>query len=141
LIKANETLTSNWEKYDSFTFEPKKETTDTNPKIDAKRVSANRKYLSDNKTKIPLLIAAGKNVAADRLLAEMQKRYNEMHLNGETFAADQLSELKAIGLIIGEPGETTVNPESGTQIPSEEGNDITPAVTGNEEGTNAGSGE
>ena len=76
-------------------------------------VSANRKYLSDNKAKLTVLVADGKTDKATELLDKMQVRFNELILNGETFAPDQLTELKALGII----GATTEESKPEVEIP------------------------
>ncbi len=138
LLELDAQLTANWQTYDNFDVNAPKEQ-DRKPaaaageKIDAKRVSANRKYLSDNKTKLPVLITEGKTDKAEKLLAEMQLRYNELILNGDTFAPDQVAELKALGLIVGTTEEAKEEPVSETQIKPEGEETIAPAVTSTEE--------
>lgn len=109
LFKLEDTLTANWTMYDKYDF--KATTVNVNGagsgnEINAKRVSANRKYLSDNKSKLLQLINSGSKEKAAELLDKMQVRYNELILNGETFASDQITELKNLGLIVQETGET-----------------------------------
>jgi len=118
LLALDSSLRENWDNYDKFdvnapvivaaaTKLPEGE------KIDAKRVSANRKYLSDNKAKLTVLVADGKTDKATELLDKMQVRFNELILNGETFAPDQLTELKALGII----GATTEESKPEVETP------------------------
>lgn len=138
LLSLDEQLRTNWDNYDKFdanapvivaaaTKIPEGE------KIDAKRVSANRKYLSDNKTKLPVLVTEGKTDKAEKLLAEMQLRYDELLRNGDTFAPDQLAELKALGIIAGPSDETKPEPVAGTQVITEGDEVIPPAGEKTEE--------
>lgn len=119
LFKLEERLVKNWDAYDTYDASknasangPANETTT----IDAKRVTANRKYLSENKKKVVSLIEKGNDAAVEKLKAEMQKRYNELTINGHTFSPEQLTEFKAIGLIVAESGQTTDTPSGGDQI-------------------------
>lgn len=125
LFNLEERLISNWSAYDSYDaskFIPDKGNENTT--IDMKRVTANRKYLSENKKKILTHIANGNQVVVDKLKAEMQKRYNELIINGHTFDPEQITELKAIGLIVADPGETPTPPAEGQQL----NNDLPPVV-------------
>lgn len=137
LLQLDEQLRNNWKSYDEFDanapviVEPDKKLPE-GEKIDAKRVSANRKYLSDNKTKLPLLISEGKTEKAEKLLDEMQLRFNELILNGETFAPEQLAELISIGIISPTIEDLIQEPAPGTQVNSESNGDIPPAVTTDE---------
>lgn len=100
LLELDSKLRQNWDNYDNFDTEKQIEDIVETPKIPitAKQVSAARKYLSDNKTKQLALITAGETVKANVLLEKMQNRYWELKSNGETFAPEQLAELKALGI-------------------------------------------
>jgi hypothetical protein len=127
LFSLEERLISNWAAYDSFDATkkiPENVTEKENTTIDIKRVTANRKYLSENKKKIAALIEKGNDAAVEKLKAEMQKRYNELIINGHTFDPEQLTEFKAIGLIVADSGQTSASPSEGEQI----NNDLPPVV-------------
>ena len=105
LLSLDQELRENWNLYDGFDVNadmpnPSNESEIPNEptKIDAKRVSANRKYLSDNKAKLAAIIQERNAEKASELLDKMQIRFNELIENGETFAPDQVAELKELGL-------------------------------------------
>ncbi|MFZ4546877.1 MAG: hypothetical protein ACOYN4_05565 [Bacteroidales bacterium] len=102
LLQLDASLRENWDAYDKFDVNAPVTAAEAKlpegEKIDAKRVSANRKYLSDNKAKITALLEKGEDDKAAELLAKMQVRFDELIHNGETFAPEQLAELKALGL-------------------------------------------
>jgi len=127
LLSLDSALRTNWDAYDKFDANAPviivaDKKLPEGEKIDSKRVSANRKYLSDNKTKLTVLVTDGKSEKATELLDKMQVRYNELVLNGDTFAPDQLAELKALGIV------TATTEETKTELIVE-----TPAVTEGEE--------
>ena len=64
-------------------------------KIDEKRISANRKYLSEGKKAVMTLFGA---IRAKKLEA-MQRRINELLSAGENFAPENQKELEALGLV------------------------------------------
>ncbi len=101
LFALDAELRENWDNYDKFDANaPVIEKVENVPgNLSGKQVSAARKYLSDNKAKLTSLIADGKAEKAAELLDKMQVRFNELVLNGDTFAPDQLAELKTLGLI------------------------------------------
>lgn len=68
---------------------------------DIRRLQANRKYLSENKKRLQRLKAEGTPAQYQKLLSEMQNRYNEVLSSGNTFKETQLKELKELGLQIG----------------------------------------
>lgn len=131
LLELDSALRTNWDNYDKFdvnapvVVERSRNQLPEGEKIDANRVSSNRKYLSDNKKKLPVLIADGKTEKAEKLLTEMQLRFNELVLNGQTFAPDQLEELKLLGIIAATTEETKSEPAAGTQVITE-GDEVTP---------------
>jgi len=139
LLELDGTLTYNWNLYDSFDANApiatdKKPIIIPGEKIDAKRVSANRKFLSDNKSKMVVLIESGETDKMNALLEKMQLRYNELIQNGETFAPDQVANFKALGLIVGEVLEIKEIPGTGEQNHTEGGEDLLPAVENTEPG-------
>lgn len=132
LLELEARLTFNWTLYDHFDVNApiptdKKPIIIPGEKIDAKRVSANRKFLSDNKSKMVTLIESGETDKMNALLEKMQLRYNELIQNGETFAPDQVTNFKALGLIVGEVGERNTGTIPGEQIQTEGSEDILPA--------------
>lgn len=103
LLEADAQLADNWNKYDAFDANapiPEERVAENTPlnSIGAKRVSANRKYLSDNKVKLATLLEKGEDDKANDLLARMQTRFDELITNGETFAPDQVVEFKKLGI-------------------------------------------
>ena len=95
-----------WNAYDNFSFDAKKlQDANTQPEahkpivLDAKRVSANRKYLSDNKAKLAELHKNNDLKKALELSIKMTQRYAEMLAAGETFAPDQVAEFTALGIV------------------------------------------
>lgn len=86
LLDLDVRLHANWIAYDSFDVTAKAEENkdaSVNKGIDAKRVSANRKYLSDNKAKLTALITAKNDVKAAELLKKMQLRCEELLATGD----------------------------------------------------------
>jgi len=111
LLSLDSALRINWDAYDKFDINaPVIIATDKKlpegEKLSAKQVSAARKYLSDNKAKLRKLHESGNNEKIDELADKMQVRFNELIANGDTFAPDQLAELKGFGLIVGATEET-----------------------------------
>ena len=100
LLALDVELRENWNTYDNFDVNAPAEIKPTEKPlvIDAKRVSANRKYLSDNKAKLASLLEKVETEKAVELLEKMQIRYTELIGNGETFAPEQVAELKTLGL-------------------------------------------
>lgn len=123
LFQHEEILIADWAAYDDYTVGTKEPAKDLKP-IDAKRIMANRKYLSENKKKYPTLIENGKPDNAAKLLAEMQKRCDELTNADQTFDPGQLEELRSIGLIIGQKEEMKGSPDAGNQT----NNDLPPAL-------------
>ena len=115
LFKHEESLIADWVTYDKYVVGKTDPAKDSKP-IDAKRIMANRKYLSENKKKYPLLVEQGKPDNAAKLLAEMQKRCDELINAEQTFDPGQLEELRSIGLIIGQNEQLKGAPAPGIQI-------------------------
>jgi len=135
LLSLDELLRTNWQAYDTFDANApviaKVENVPGN--LSGKQVSAARKYLSDNKAKLTTLIADGKAEKAAELLDKMQVRFNELVLNGDTFAPDQLAELKALGIIAATTEETKTEPVTDTPVITEGEEVIPPAGENTEE--------
>ncbi|NDV96463.1 hypothetical protein D0T84_16300 [Dysgonomonas sp. 521] len=108
LVAMDNKVRANWKLYDNAKILNTDERyTDTgNPvskkvTLDAKGVSAARKYLSSNKKKLATL----KDTDEDKyktLLAEMQKRYDDLIASGQTLDEKQVGELKEAGVKVGE---------------------------------------
>lgn len=141
LFKHEESLIADWATYDKFVVGKTGPAKESKP-VDAKRIMANRKYLSENKKKYPVLIESGKPENAAKLLAEMQKRCDELTNAEQTFDPGQLVELRAIGLIISQDEKMIGTPGYSEQM----NNDLPPAVGSgtatdeNSTGDNTGSG-
>lgn len=100
LLQLDKKLRENWNLYDNFDIvQPIVQPVETEKtSLSAKQVSAGRKFLSDNKTKQTALIEKGEDEKGAVLLEKMQNRYWELKSNGETFAPEQVAELKALGI-------------------------------------------
>lgn len=94
-IELDDLTVKNWKAYDSYVAgsEHKQKTID----IDTKRISANRKYVSDNKEKLSKLIAE-KSPKTEKLRAEMEKRVRELLSVDAGISNEQLSELAKLGI-------------------------------------------
>lgn len=91
----------NWDKYDNWQAPADGTDGDDKPAAAdpaevAKKVSAARKYLSENKKKLPTL----DEVQRDALLAKMQDRVDFLLSTGNGFDGDYRQELEALGLRI-----------------------------------------
>lgn len=105
-LELDDTVVKNWEKYDAYKLETdtntdgnKNVTVDkiTTETIDAKRISANRKYISGNKDKLAKL-SAEQSPKAEELRAKIQSRVSELLTAGAGISDDQLSELAKLGI-------------------------------------------
>lgn len=111
LIDLENELLANWKKYDEFV--PGSNTGGNPPApivIDAKRISANRKYLSDNKKKLQGFITAGNKEKANELRAKMLERYNELVTAEQGIDEEQIKELVLLGVLM--PAEETAEESS-----------------------------
>lgn len=108
-LELDDAVVKNWEMYDAYKPEnetntdDKKNTIDdknvTNkvPSIDAKRISANRKYISDNKNKLSKLLAE-KSPKFEDLHKKMQDRVTELLTANAGMSDEQLTELAKLGI-------------------------------------------
>ena len=64
----------------------------------AKKVSAARGYLSDNKKKLVELKEAGEQDKFDKLLAKVQQKYDFLVSTGNNVSDDQVNALRELGL-------------------------------------------
>lgn len=108
-LELDDAVIKNWEMYDAYKPEDNthanvdknvtvdKEATNTTQVIDAKRISANRKYISDNKDKLAKL-SAEQSPKAEELRAKIQLRVSELLTAGAGISDDQLSELAKLGI-------------------------------------------
>lgn len=107
LIEANKKYHKNWEQYDAYvlnndTQEPKDEVNkiEGSSVIDARRISANRAYLSRNKDKLSTLKDTKEEAKYAKLLDEMQVRYNELESSGNPVSDEQKEELSSLGITL-----------------------------------------
>lgn len=102
-LELDDVVVKNWEMYDAYKPENEtnadvdKEVTNTTQLIDAKRISANRKYISDNKEKLAKLLAE-QSPKAEELREKIQLRVSELLTAGAGISDDQLSELAKLGI-------------------------------------------
>jgi hypothetical protein len=100
LKELDEQLRRNWDQYDAFVIAP--QNPDGNPPDtalpDAKEISAARKYVSDNKTKLATLRAEEDQSKYLELLEKMQKRLDLLINSHAGISNEQLAELKNLGL-------------------------------------------
>lgn len=108
-LELDDIVVKNWEMYDAYKPENEmnadvdknatvdKEVTNTTQVIDAKRISANRKYISDNKEKLAKL-SAEQSPKAEELREKIQSRVSELLTAGAGISDDQLSELAKLGI-------------------------------------------
>jgi hypothetical protein len=105
LKELDETIRANWDKYDKFIIKP----VDPDPSsgdpgsgeqlpVDAKKISAARKYLSDNKPKLADLKALEDQSKYLALLAKMQERLTFLIESKAGISDEQLAEWKGLGL-------------------------------------------
>lgn len=90
LLALDASLRTNWTTYDTFN----KNITPDPAAIDPKRVSANRKFLSQGKKTIQTLEGEKRS----DFLAKMQNRYDELKANNVGIDELQLAELVAVGI-------------------------------------------
>ena len=64
----------------------------------AKKVSAARGYLSDNKKKLADLKESGDQEKYEKLLAKVQQRYDFLISTGNNVGEDQVNALRELGL-------------------------------------------
>lgn len=115
LIESDKKYLTNWEQYDGYilSVEDKKTANDEQRveeskdkeellaiEIDARRVSANRKYLSANKEKLRELRQAEDQTEYVKLLKKMQERYNELESSGNSVSDEQKEELGSLGVVL-----------------------------------------
>ena len=118
LKELDETLRNNWEIYDThIILSPVVETPPVietpvveappvvdvppiveAPPVDMKKISAARKYLSDNKTKLKDLKESEDNAKYQALLVKMQERLNLLIDAKAGVSEDYINELKELGL-------------------------------------------
>ena len=108
LIRLDDLLQANWIKYDTYspgTELPKDEKKEPSATMDAKQVSAARKYLSTNKSKLAKLLEEKEDPKAQEKAAELRnamvERIKELTAAGESIAEKQLTELMELGVSLG----------------------------------------
>lgn len=110
MVAFDEQVRENWIIYDNAQpLDPNSvvEDTITEPvspvaSLDAKAVSAARKYLSGNKSKLQELRINNNEQGYAALLSKMQERYDMMINGGENFTEEQTLEFKELGLRVKE---------------------------------------
>jgi hypothetical protein len=109
LKELDEKLRQNWDEYDAYKILPADDepsAPDGNPSsgnenpepVDVKKISAARKYLSDNKPKLTELKELEDQTKYGALLAKMQERLTVLIQTNAGISDEQLAELKALGL-------------------------------------------
>lgn len=108
-LELDDIVVKNWEMYDAYKPENEmnadvdknatvdKEVTNTTQIIDAKRISANRKYISDNKEKLAKL-SAEQSPKAEALRIKMQERVTELLTANAGMSDEQLTDLAKLGI-------------------------------------------
>lgn len=95
ITRHDDRIRKNWTEIDAWNPAQESETNETPVKMDHKRISANRKYISKNLEKCGL-----KNKKADYFRENIQQRYNEMKAAQVTMSEKTMAELKAAGIEI-----------------------------------------
>ncbi len=97
ITELDELIRENWEVIDGWKpgEEPKTETEKELPKIDHKRINANRKYISTNLKK---LLSETDEKKASKLREKIQERVNELITAGEEIKEKTVEELKNAGI-------------------------------------------
>ena len=108
LKELDDILRGNWDSYDAYVLSPaenlqvdeipEKTTPPVEDTVDAKQISAARKYLSDNKTKLINLKESGDQEKYQALLAKMQERLDLLIKANAGVSEDYIKELKELGL-------------------------------------------
>jgi hypothetical protein len=100
LKELDDRLRKNWDEYDNFSAAPAGAAVATPSPVvlNTKKISAARKYLSDNKATLSELKAQADQSKYLNLLSKMQERLALIISSGAGISEGQLSELKALGL-------------------------------------------
>lgn len=94
MCNLDDQIRDNWAEIDAYVPVPAGNVNDA-PVIDHKRIGANRKFISTNLKKLP---EQQDPVKAAIIVAELQKRYNELKAAGETVAPETIEELTKAGI-------------------------------------------
>lgn len=100
ILQLDERIRKNWNTIDTR-MNGKGEDTETTKEpteaalVDAKRIAANRKFISSNKGKLGKMEGEKKDI----LLKQLKQRITEIIVSGETFSEKQIESLKKLGLI------------------------------------------
>lgn len=94
ICTLDDQIRDNWAEIDTYVPAPAGSVTEA-PVIDHKRIGANRKFISTNLKKLP---EQQDPVKAAIVVAELQKRYNELKAAGETVAPETIEELTKAGI-------------------------------------------
>lgn len=93
ICDLDDKIRENWKEIDAFV--PGSSNNEPTEAIDHKRIQANRKYISSNLKKLPEIEDSVKKA---KIVTELQLRYHELKLAGETVAQETLDELKKVGV-------------------------------------------
>lgn len=96
LLKLDDKVIKNWKMYDAYR-PGEEESKSEDPEVDAKRISANRKYISGNKEKLAGLLQENP-AKAEELKAKMQVRVDELLACNAGISDEQLTELSKLGI-------------------------------------------
>lgn len=94
ICDLDDMIRDNWAEIDAYVPAPAGSVTDA-PVIDHKRIGANRKFISTNLKKLP---AQQDPVKAAKVVAEIQKRYDELKAAGEAVDQDTIVKMKNVGV-------------------------------------------
>jgi hypothetical protein len=94
ICDMDDSIRDNWVEIDAYMPVTTGSATEA-PVIDHKRIGANRKFISTNLKKLP---EQQDPVKAAIVVAELQKRYNELKAAGETVAPETIEELTKAGI-------------------------------------------
>jgi hypothetical protein len=93
ISNLDDLIRNNWKEIDAYV--PVVPSSEPAVAIDHKRMQSNRKYISTNLKKLQEITDPVKKAM---IVAELQKRYNEIKAASETFAPETLEELAKVGV-------------------------------------------
>lgn len=93
MCELDDQIRENWAEIDAFV--PGANNNDPAAGIDYKRIQANRKYISTNLKKLPEQTDPVKKA---QVVAELQKRFDEIKASGEAVSAETIDELTKAGV-------------------------------------------
>lgn len=95
MCNLDDQIRDNWAEIDAYVPVPT-DLVPGAPVIDHKRIQSNRKYISTNLKKLP---EQTDPVKAAKVVAELQKRFDELKAAGETVSLETIDELTKAGVI------------------------------------------